>query len=130
MLSVASMFTEEILVKIFSYTPDKRGVVASAGRGVVASAGTCRHWRSIIRGPRSTALIRNLFDANYPTLLQCEAAAALNNAGLFDLFLRTERLRLLAGKKLRPGLATAIKSIRESDELLNTSYAPAREPYA
>jgi hypothetical protein len=122
MLSVASMFTEEILVKIFSYTPDKRGVVASAG--------TCRHWRSIIRGPRSTALIRNLFDANYPTLLQCEAAAALNNAGLFDLFLRTERLRLLAGKKLRPDLATAIKSMRESDELLNTSYAPAREPYA
>ena len=112
-----SVLSEEILLKIFG-NMDKCEVIAAAG--------SCRHWRSIIRGSH---LMRDLIELHYPSLLLLEVARNLNNAGLFDLFLRTERLRFLADETLRERLTNAAESIRESDELIGLCCDSGRDPY-
>jgi len=110
------MLSEEILLKTFSYA-DKRDVIAAAH--------VCRHWRGIIRGPNSALLLRGLVEANYPSLLLKVESTGIS----YDLFLRTERLYVLADKTFRGLLSSDVKSIRESDELFGLAYE-GLEPYA
>jgi len=114
------MISEEILLKILSYT-DKSEVIATAG--------SCRLWRSTIRGPRSVHLIRSLFQSHYPSLN--EAVSKLGNTGLIDFFLRTERVRYSTGIALRRSITTTANSVRnKSEELIGLDCSGRDDPYA
>ena len=83
-----SMLSEEeiILLNALNYL---------SKREVIAVAGTCQRWRSIVRGPRFAALVRGLVEEHHPSLFEYSSTSSLNNAGWFDLFVRTDGLYVL-----------------------------------
>jgi len=120
----ASMLSEEeiILLNALSYL---------SKREVIATAGTCQRWRSIVRGPRFTVLVRGLVEAHHPSLLEYSSTSSLNNAGWFDLFVRTDGICTVVEEKFRLRLASATDGIRESDLVFGQGDdTPPRKPYA
>ena len=117
-----SMLSEEeiILLNALNYL---------SKREVIAVAGTCQRWRSIVRGPRFTALVRGLVEAHHPSLFEYSSTTSLNNAGWFDLFVRTNGICALAEEKFRMCLASATEAIRENDVLFGQG-DDGRKPYA
>jgi len=120
----ASMLSEEeiILLNALSYL---------SKREVIAIAGTCQRWRSIVRGPRFAALVRGLVEAHHPSLFEYSSTSSLNNAGWFDLFVRTDGICALVEEKFRLRLSSATDGIRFEDYVFGQGDdIPPRRPYA
>ena len=118
----ASMLSDEeiILLNALSYL---------SKREVIAIAGTCQRWRSIVRGPRFAALVRGLVEEHHPSLFEYSSTSSLNNAELFDLFVKTDGICALAEEKFRLRLAASTDGIRE-DGLVFGQGDEGRKPYA
>ena len=118
----ASMLSEEeiILLNVLSYL---------SKREVIAIAGTCQRWRSIVCGPRFAALVRGLVEEHHPSLFEYSSTSSLNNAGWFDLFVRTDGICALVEEKFRLRLASATDGIRFEDYVFG-QLDDGRKPYA
>jgi hypothetical protein len=111
----SSVLSEEILLKTFSYM-DKQEVIATAG--------TCRSWRNIVRDPRCATCLKSIAKTHYPFLLEEleeleEATGRLNAVHCwYDLLVRTDKLCLLADQTRRRHMNAEVESIRgQRDQL-------------
>jgi len=99
---IASMLSEEILLKTFSYM-DKQEFIATAG--------TCRSWRNVVRDPRCASCLKSLAETHYPPLLK--ATSRLNEVDCwYDLLMRIDKLCLLADETRRRNMNIEVESIR------------------
>ena len=72
----ASMLSEEILLKTFSYMNPTE---------IIAAAGTCRSWpRNMIRGPKCSSLLKNLAEKHYSSLQKVKLAHLIMLIGLIS----------------------------------------------
>ena len=114
----ASMLSEEILLKSFSYMDPTE---------IILTAGTCR-WRSIIRGPKCSMLLKKFADKHTYLPYIDVTQATLNDIEWYDFFVRFQRLYSLANETLERYINTSIASIRESEDL-EGQCSCGRKPY-
>lgn len=100
----STVLSEEILLKTFSYM-DKQEFIATAG--------TCRSWRNVVRDPRCATCLKSLAKTHYPPLLVEEAAGRLNEVDCwYDLLVRIHKFCLLADQTRRRNMNAKVESIR------------------
>jgi len=109
----STVLSEEILLKTFSYM-DKQEVIATAG--------TCRSWRNVVRDPRCATCLKSLAKTHYPSLLEDLEefwSGRLNEVHCwYDLLVRTDKLCLLADQTRRRKMNAEVESIRgQRDQL-------------
>ncbi len=99
----STMLSEEILLKTFSYM-DKQEFIATAG--------TCRSWRNVVRDPRCATCLKSLAKTHYPPLLE-EATGRLHEVDCwYDLLVRIDKFCLLADQMRRRNMNAEVESIR------------------
>ena len=116
----ASMLSEEILLKSFSYMDPTE---------IILTAGTCRSWRSIIRGPKCSMLLKKFAEKHTYLPYLDVTPATLNDIEWYDFFVRFQRLYSLANETLERYINTSVASIRESEDLEGQCSHCGRKPY-
>ena len=102
----STVLSEEILLKTFSYM-DKQEFIATAG--------TCRSWRNVVRDPRCATCLKSLAKTHYPSLLEEleEATGRINEVDCwYDLLVRIDKFCLLADQTRRRNMNAEVESIR------------------
>lgn len=109
----STVLSEEILLKTFSYM-DKQEFIATAG--------TCRSWRNVVRDPRCATCLKSLAKTHYPSLLEeveeVEEATGREVDCWYDLLVRIDKFCLFADQTRRRNMDAEVESIRgQRDQL-------------